>query len=335
MVNSIVKGGFGISRRNFLRIGTALSGVMLFGYPNRVFGQTTKRISIATGGMGGVFYPIGGGIASIISKYIQGVEATAEVTAASVDNCKLVAAKNSDLALSSADTTYDAMMGSGKFKEKLPIVNLAVLYPGYMHIVSTTGKGINSAGDLKGKRISTGAPGSSTEIIALRILEAYDIKPDKDVLRDRLGASESGNALKDGKIDAYFWGSGIPAANVLDLAATPGTTVKLISHGDAITKMEAKYPKQYFKANIPKGIYPGVDSDVSSIAFGNLLIAHENMDAKMAYDIVKAVFEHLPELEAIHKEASNITLKGATVGSPIPFHKGAAKFYQEKGLSIQ
>lgn len=335
MAHSMIKEGVGIRRRTFLKFGTALSGVMLFGYKDRVWGQTKKRISVATGGMGGVFYPIGGGIASIISKYMPGVEATAEVTAASVDNCKLVAAKNSDLALASADTTYDAIAGLGKFKEKLSIVNLAVLYPGYMHIVSTSSKGINSAGDLKGKRISTGAPGSSTEIIALRILEAYDLKPDKDVSRDRLGASESANALKDGKIDAYFWGSGIPAANVLDLAATPGTTVKLISHGDAILKMEAKYPKQYFKANIPKGIYPGVDSDVSSIAFGNLLIAHENMDTQMAYDVVKTVFEHLPELEAIHKEAKNISLKGATIGSPIPFHKGAVNFYKEKGMIIE
>jgi TRAP transporter TAXI family solute receptor len=323
-----------LGRRDFLKLSTAIGGIMLMGNPNPALTQTTKRLSIATGGMGGVYFPMGGGIASLISKYIPGVEASAEVTAASVDNCKLVAAGKSDMGIVMADVAYDAMMGTGKFKDKLPITNLAMLYSNMMHVVTIDGKGIKSVADFKGKKVSTGAPGSGTEIKALRVLEACGIDPDKDISRDRLGASESAGALKDGKIDAYFWDGGVPTASVLDIASTPGTKITLLNHGDAVDKMTAKYGPVYFKSTISKGIYSGVDSDVSVAAVGNILIANANMDPKLAYDILNMLFAHLPELIAVHKEAENIQLATAAVGSPLPFHKGAVQYYQEKGLTI-
>ncbi len=324
-----------LGRRDFLKLSTAIGGFMLMGNALPVLGQTTKRLSIATGGMGGVYFPMGGGIASLISKYIPGVEAAAEVTAASVDNCKLVAAGKSDMGTVMADVAYDALMGTGKFKDKLPIVNLAMLYSNLMHVVTIDGKGLKSVADFKGKKISTGAPGSGTEIKALRVLEAYGLDPDKDISRDRLGASESAGALKDGKIDAYFWDGGVPTASVMDIASTPGTKISLLSHGEAVDKMTAKYGPVYFKSTIPKGVYSGVDTDVSVAAVGNILIANANMDPKLAYDILNAMFSHLPELVAVHKEAENIQLSLATVGSPLPFHKGAIQFYEEKGIKIQ
>lgn len=183
--------------------------------------QKSVRLSIATGGTGGVYYPMGGGMASIISKYIPYAEATAEVTTASVDNCLLVGIGKADLALVMADTGLDAFQGKAKFKERIPLRTLAVLYPNNMHIVTVEGKGIEKVADLKGKRVSTGAPGSGTEVKALRILEAYGLNPEKDMKRDKLGASESAGALKDRKIDAYFWDGGLPTASVTDLGATP------------------------------------------------------------------------------------------------------------------
>lgn len=324
-----------VARRDFLKLSAAVGGVMLMGAQNLALGETKKRISIATGGMGGVYFPMGGGIASLITKYIPGVDASAEVTAASVDNCKLVAAGKSDLGIVMADVAYDALMGMGKFKDKLPLTNLAMLYSNLMHVVTIDGKGIRSVADLKGKKISTGAPGSGTEIKALRVLEAYGIDPDKDVSRDRLGASESAGALKDGKIDAYFWDGGVPTASVLDIASTPGTKISLLSHGEAVDKMTAKYGPVYFKAEIPKGVYSGVEADVSVAAVGNILIANENMDPKLAYDILNMMFGHLPELIAVHKEAENINLTTAAIGSPLPFQKGAVQFYKEKGITIK
>jgi TRAP transporter TAXI family solute receptor len=177
------------------------------------------RLSIATGGTGGVYYPLGGAMANVISKYVPEAEATAEVTAASVDNCLLVGAKKSDMALIMADVGFDAAQGREKFKEKLPLRTLAVLYPNNMHIVTLDGKGIEKMADLKGKRFSTGAPGSGTEPKCLRVLEAAGIDVEKDLKRDRLGASESAGALKDSKIDAYCWDGGIPTASITDLGA--------------------------------------------------------------------------------------------------------------------
>ena len=293
------------------------------------------KLSIATGGTGGVYYPMGGGLANILSKYIPYAEATAEVTAASVDNCLLVGAKKADMAFIMADTGWDAFQGMGKFKEKLPIVTLAVLYINNMHLVTVEGKGIDKVTDLKGKRVSTGAPGSGTEVKCLRVIEAYGLNPDKDMTRDRLGASESAGALKDGKIDAYFWDGGLPTASVTDLGATPGIKLKLIAHGDAIPKMTEKYGPLYFKGVIPAKTYPGQSQEVSIARVSNLLICNKDMKEKVAYDIVKTLFDHKPELVAVHKMAEELALEPQVDGSPLPFHPGAAKYFKEKGINLK
>lgn len=296
--------------------------------------QKKAILSIASGGTGGVWYPYGGAMASVISKYIPGFEATAEVTAAAVDNAKLLGAKKADLAIMLGDVGYDAYTGKGVFKEKIPMRNLAGLYASITHVVTIDGKGINSISDLKGKRVSTGAPGSATEVLSGRIMEAFGIDPQKDIKRDRLSASESANALKDGKIDAYFWVGGIPTASVMDVAASPGVKIKLISHGEALEKMVAKYGPIYFKTVCPANTYKGVDYDVTTVSAGNFLVCHEKMDEKMAYTIVKTLFEHKSDLVAIHKVAKDLTLEGAVLGSPFPFHPGAVKFYKEKNVKI-
>jgi uncharacterized protein len=323
-----------LNRRDFLKISGALGLGSLMVSPALIMAQTKVRLSIVTGGTGGVYYPYGGGMAAVLSKHLPGVEATAEVTAASVDNCKLVAAQKADLGFVMADSGYDAFMGTGKFKEKLPLRNLAVLYSNFMHVVTLEGKGINSVADLKGKKISTGAPGSGTEVKALRVLEVYGINPDKDISRDRLGASESAGALKDRKIDAYFWDGGLPTASILDLGATPGIKMKLVGHDDGVSRMIAKYGPVYFKGRIPKNIYPGVSVDTPVAAVANILICHEKMDPGLAYNILKTLFAHKPELVAVHQEAKNLTLEDAVDGSPIPFHPGAIKFFKEKGQKI-
>jgi TRAP transporter TAXI family solute receptor len=293
------------------------------------------RLSIATGGTGGVYYPLGGGMASVISKHVANIEATAEVTSASVDNCLLVGAGKADLALIMADVGWDAFQGKGKFKEKLPIRTAAVLYPNNMHVVTLEGKGIEKVSDLRGKRVSTGSPGSGTEVKALRVLEAYGLDPDKDLKRDKLGASESAGALKDGKIDAYFWDGGLPTASVTDLGATPGIKLKLISHGDAIPKMREKYGPLYVEGKIPAKTYPGQEKDVSIAVVWNLLICNEKAKESVIYDVLKALFENKPELVAVHKEAQHLELSSQKDGSPLPFHPGAIKFFAEKGVTLK
>jgi TRAP transporter TAXI family solute receptor len=295
------------------------------------------RLSIATGGTGGVYYPYGGGLAQLLGKNIANLEATAEVTPASVDNMKLIQAGRADLAFTLSDTAYDAYMGRGPFQEsgKVPVRALAVLYSNYMHLIATEESGIKTLADLKGKRVSVGAAGSGTEIKANRILEAVSLNPDSDIKRERLGAAESAGAMKDKKIDAFFWDGGLPTAAVTDLAATPNQKLRFIPQDEAIAKMNEKYGPFYVKLNIPKGIYPGQDADVAVAATTNLLAVNENFDASLAYDILKAMVDKQADLGAIHPEAKKFGLPQATVGSPIPFHAGAIKFFGEKGITVK
>ncbi len=314
-----------------------LGMILLFVFSfSSAWAQKTVRLSIATGGTGGVYYPMGGGMANIISKFIPYTEATAEVTTASVDNCRLVGAGKAELALIMADTGWDAYQGRAQFKEKVPLRTVAVLYPNNMHIVTLEGKGIEKVTDLKGKRVSTGAPGSGTEVMALRVIEAFGLDPTKDMTRDKLGVSESAGALKDRKIDAFFWVGGLPTAAVTDLGATPGIKMKLIGHGDGLTKMRDTYGPIYVKGAIPPKTYPGQDVDVPITVVWNLLVCHENMKGDIVYDILKTLFDHKQELITVHREARWLSMEPqVTGGSPIPFHPGAIRYFTEKGLKIK
>jgi hypothetical protein len=295
-----------------------------------------QNISIATGGTGGVYYPLGGGMAAVLSKHVSGLQATAEVTGGSVDNLKLIGTGKPYLGMVMSDAAQDALRGVDKFNgNKVPLKTLMVMYPNRMHVVSIEGKGVSKMADLKGKRVSTGAPGSATEVMAFRLIEAAGLDKDKDMKRERLSVAESVNALKDGKIDAFFWVGGLPTAAVTDLANTPGTKIKMIDHADAVAAMNKKYGNLYIEDVIDKSIYKGMEADNKQATVMNILVAHENLDEKTAYNIVKTVFEKKDELVAVHKEAINFRLDSQKASaSPIPFHPGAIRYYAEKGIKI-
>jgi TRAP transporter TAXI family solute receptor len=313
----------------------AVISLLVFSFSS-AWAQKTVRLSIATGGTGGVYYPMGGGMANILSKYIPYLEATAEVTTASVDNCLLVGKQKAELAFIMADTGWDAYQGKAQFKEKVALRTLAVLYPNNMHVVTVEGKGIDKVSDLKGKRVSTGAPGSGTEVMGLRVLEANGLDASKDMTRDKLGVSESAGALKDGKIDAFFWVGGLPTAAITDLGATPGIKMKVLNSADAVPKMREKYGPLYVKGVIPAKTYPGQDADVPIAVVWNVLICNEKMKGDVAYDILKTLFDHKAELVASHRDARYLFLETqAGGGSPIPFHPGAIRYYAEKGIKVK
>jgi TRAP transporter TAXI family solute receptor len=297
---------------------------------------SAQNISIATGGTGGVYYPMGGGMAAVLSKYVPGMQATAEVTGGSVDNLKLIDSGKPYVGFTMTDAAQDAFKGEDKFKgKKVPLKTLMVLYPNRMHVVSVEGKGINKFGDLKGKRVSTGSPGSATEVMAFRLIDAAGMDKDKDLKRERLGAAESVNALKDGKIDAFFWVGGLPTAAVQDLANTPGTKIKMIDHAELVPVMNKKWGNLYVEDTIPKSIYNGMAADNKQATVMNILVAHEKMDDQTAYNIVKTIFDKKPELVAVHKEAENFKLENQkTSATPIPFHPGAVKYFAEKGIRL-
>jgi TRAP transporter TAXI family solute receptor len=320
--------------RKGLVFGALVAGAALFAAAATA--QQPLNIAIATGGTGGVYYPLGGGMANVLTKYVPGAAATARVTGGSVDNLKLIDSKQSELGLVMVDAALDALKGNNKFKgHPVDVRTLMVLYPNRMHVVTIEGKGIEKMSDLKGKRVSTGSPGSATEVMAFRVIEAAGLDKDKDMKRERLSVAESTNAIKDGKIDAYFWVGGLPTAAVTDLAATPGVKIKLVDHSEVVAKMNAKYGGIYSEGIIPAKTYPGQDKDNKISVVQNILVANASMPDKVAYDIVKTFIEHKAELVAVHGEAKSIDLANqVTKNSPIPWHPGAVKYFTEKGVKM-
>jgi len=292
----------------------------------------TKRLSIATGGTGGVFYPYGGGIAKVISENLPGVEATAEVTAASVDNLKFIKQGTSDIAFTMADTAQDALRGKEGFEGigAVPVRTLAVLYSSYVHLVALESSGITRVSDLKGRTVSTGAAGSGTTVLANRILRAAGLDPQHDIRTQSLGVAQSVDAMKDGKIDAFFWNAGLPTASILDLVNTPGIQARFISTEEVLPKLNETYGSAlYYIGVIPKGTYK-TNPDVPVIAVANLLVVAESMPETLAHDITKLLFDKQGDLEAIHPQARELSLSTALKGSAIPYHPGAIRYYKER-----
>ena len=288
------------------------------------------RLSIATGGTSGVYFVYGGGLAKVISSNMDGYKATAETTSASVDNLILIKDGGSDIAFTLADTALDAVEGREAFKEPIPMRVLAQIYDNYTQVVVKAGSDIKSIDDLKGKRVSVGAPNSGTEVIADRLLEAAGLDPKGDIKRQGLGVEESVQAMKDGSIDAFFWSGGLPTGAITDLVTSD--KIRLLDTTEYTDKLTGKFGDVYRDDTIPKGTYKGVDKDVPTIAVPNYLVVSEKMDEGLAHDLTKLLFDQKSDLEAVHPEAKNLDPKtGAEVISPIELHPGAKKYYDEQG----
>ena len=292
---------------------------------------TGKTLNIATGGTGGVYIIYGAGLADVLTKRLK-IAASAQVTPASVDNMKLIRDGKADLAFTLSDTAFDAINAKGRFappEAKVDAKAIAVAYSNYMHIVAKDGSGINTIPDLKGKRVSIGAAGSGTETKGIRILEAYGLDSAKDIQPQRLNAQDSADALRDGKIDAFFFDGGLPTGAVSDIANS--TKIKLLDQSDAIAKMNAKYGNFYFAAKIPKGTYKN-DTDVVTAGVANLLVVPASLDGAFVKALLQTMFDNQADLVLVHPEAKNLKLETATLGSSIDFHPAAIDFYKSKGV---
>jgi TRAP transporter TAXI family solute receptor len=288
------------------------------------------RLSIATGGTSGVYFVYGGGLAKVISSNLEGYRATAETTSASVDNLILIKDGGSDIAFTLGDTALDAVEGREAFKEPVPMRALAQIYDNYTQVVAKAGSDIKTLEDLKGKRVSVGAPNSGTEVIADRLLEAAGMDPKGDIKRQGLGVEESVQAMKDGSIDAFFWSGGLPTGAITDLVTTQKITMlDTTEYTDALTQ---KYGDVYRNEPIPKGTYKGVDEDVPTIAVPNFLVVSEEMDEKLAHDLTKTLFDQKQDLVAVHPEAKNLDpQRGQEMIAPIELHPGAKRYFDEQG----
>lgn len=292
------------------------------------------RMVIGTGGTGGVYYPYGGGLARILTEKMANTEVTAEVTGGSVDNLKLVNKKEADMGMTTIDSAFLAYEGKGPYKDvgKVSACTIATLYTSFVHVVALDSSGIKTIADMKGKRISVGSAGSSTEGIADRLLEVSGLNPKADITRDNLSVAESVAALKDQKIDGMFWIGGLPTSAVTDLVSTPNLKVKFLPTGDLVEKLRAKYGPVYNAFALPKSVYAGLEADVPGIGISNILVVNPKMSEKQVQTILKTIFDNLDEVKKIHPEAKNLALASAAVGSSIAYHPGAIAFYKEKGV---
>ncbi len=291
------------------------------------------NISIATGGTGGVYYPYGGGLAEVINQHVDGYSAVAEATGASEENVALIFQGDSDIALALADTVFQAYSGTGAFegREIASLRALGSIYPNAVHIVTLAKTGIMSLADLSGKRVSLGAPGSGTTISAEALLGANGVSLD-DMQVQRLDFNETTAALRDGQIDAGFLSVGPPTSSILDLAATRDVVLVPLTEAEVAAAQEVD--PSYAPYTMSAETYPGQTEDVLALSTPNVLIVSEEMDEELAYNVVKALYENVDELIAIHPAANDTTVEFSMASTPIPLHPGALRYYQEVGAEV-
>lgn len=310
-------------------IGSAALVAMSFCAP--AFAQ--EQLSIATGGTGGVYFPVGGGLAEVINSHVDGYSATAEVTGASVENMGLIATGDADLALALADTVVQAYTGTGRFEgQQLPMIRgLASMYANMVHIVTLEGSGISSLSDLRGMRVSVGAPGSGTEVNAAAILEANGLTYD-DIEEQRLNFNETADALANGDIDAGFWSVGAPTSSILNLATTQDIVVIELTADEMAAAMAGN--PTFAMTTLAGGTYNGVDGDVAVLGIPNVLAVSSEMSDDLAYAITSAMFENIAELQAVHPAANQTTVEFTLAATPVPLHPGAIRYYEEIGGTV-
>ncbi|HEY9539206.1 MAG TPA: TAXI family TRAP transporter solute-binding subunit [Kiloniellaceae bacterium] len=285
-----------------------------------------ERISIGTGGTGGLFYVIGAGMADVLNQKMPGTTARAEVTGASVENIRRVAADQMTFGFSSSSTLYEASVGEGPFEEALPVAAIAYLYPAVLQIATTADNGIATMEDLAGKRINLGPPGSNAAVLAQRLLEAYDVFDAGNA--QFLSYSEGTNALMNGTIDATVVLAGAPTAALIDLAAQ--RDMRLIPlEADKVQGLLEDYPF-YQIHEIPAGTYDGQDAPVTVINDPATIFTSKSADEEAIYSITKTIFDNLDRLGEVHPQAGAISLDTAT-RTPIPLHPGAKHYFSEAG----
>jgi len=292
----------------------------------------TEFISIGTGGTGGIYYPYGGGLAEIWTKYVKGVKAVAEVTGASVENVKLAHKGETVIGEVMGDVAVAGFKGLSKFQgKKYDILSMAIMYPNLLQVVALKKSGITDIEQIKGKKISSGSPGSGTNFMSETVFKALGISLDS-YSDSRLSFTETANALRDGTIDVGFWSVGPGTSSILDLATTHD--IHIISFTPAQQKKIMAANGEYSAVDLAGGVYRGVDDAVPTIGVWNVMICQASLNTDLVYNLVKALYEHQGYLLKIHPSASYTTPENAVKYSPIPLHPGTIKYLKEKGIAV-
>lgn len=287
-------------------------------------------VTIATGGTSGVYYPLGGALATLLQEQL-GADASVQATQASVENVNLVLSGRAELAFITGDTGFQAYEGSGAFEGEDPkkdLRSLAAFYPNYLHIITTADSGIESFSDLKGKKVAVGAPNSGTELAARVLFEGHGLSYD-DITPDYLSFAEAVEQMKNGIVHAAVLSSGIPNSAIMDLETSHG--VKIIPIEDDAMEYLTKEYSYLGKTVIPAGAYSNKE-DVPAISITNAMIVSKDLTEEEVYHMTKAIFENLDVLKDAHSAAEDIDIQHATEGLGIPLHPGAEKYFKEEGV---
>ncbi len=294
-----------------------------------------ERLSFATGGTSGTYYPIGSAMASVITKNLTGVEVTAEATGASIANMKMMRSGDVDMMMGASNSTYGGYAGEPPFDAASAVTTIRgvmSLYPEIFQFVVLKSSGIKSIEDLKGKKVAVGAPGSGTERTAKMILEAHGVTY-ADISPQFLNFSEAITSLKDRIVDCAIIGAGVPTSAVMDAS----TLLDVDLLGLSEDKVPALLKDRPYLAvyTIPSGTYTTVKEDVKAAGSPALWSVRHDLDDELVYNMLKVVFEHLETVAESHAQAKSMTLDSALTAMSVPLHPGAARFYREQGLDVE
>ncbi|MDP2169713.1 MAG: TAXI family TRAP transporter solute-binding subunit [Rhodocyclaceae bacterium] len=293
--------------------------------------HANEFLNVLTGGTSGVYYPLGVSLTQIYGKAMPGVKTSVQATKASAENLNLLQAGRGEVAFSLGDTFSEAWKGNEEVGFKTPLKKLrtlAAIYPNYIHFIANADSGIKTLADLKGKRVSVGAPKSGTELNSREILKAAGMSY-KDLAKvEYLGYSESVELIKNRQLDATLQSSGLGMAAVRDLAMA----IKMVVIPIPVEVVKKIDDAAYSAGVIPANTYNGQTVDVPTVAVQNYLVTHEGVSTDTVYKMTKSMFENLDAMAAAHGAAKAINPKTAGIGSPVPLHPGAEKYYREAGL---
>ncbi|MBO4949475.1 MAG: TAXI family TRAP transporter solute-binding subunit [Clostridia bacterium] len=295
--------------------------------------KTVDKIVLATGGPTGTYYAYGMAMGTILAEK-TGIKVDAISTGASKANIQSIQLGEVDMAVVQNDVMYYAYTGTDLFtgEQTQDFQAMAILYPELCQIIASKESGIETVADLAGKRVSVGDAGSGVEFNAKQILEAYGIDMDKDIQKQNLGFGPSADALRDGKIDAFFCVAGIPTTAITDLAMGTDITVVAVED-DKFASLKEKYGF-YTQQAVPAGTYNGMEEDVMTVAVMATYIVDKDLPEKAVYDLTKAMFENKDAIAAAHVKGAELNAETAIDGIPaeVPLHPGAAKHYKEIGV---
>ncbi|OLB81918.1 MAG: hypothetical protein AUI14_01685 [Actinobacteria bacterium 13_2_20CM_2_71_6] len=285
------------------------------------------ELTIGTGNTTGVFYQVGAGYASLITKYLPGYDATAAATGGSIDNLQRLAIGDVDIALTLAAAADDAFGGTEAWAGRpQPLRALARTYPNYEHVIARTDSGITTVAQLKGHRVSLGSPGSGTELLGRRLIAAAGLDPAKDLTALSMSLPQTTAAILDGSIEAMIWSGGLPTPGIVDLFANAHGEVRFLRIQELLPKVDQKYPNLLDKAVIPKNAY-SLPEDIPALTDANLIVVNANMPSDLTYKLTKLLFDYQRELAAVHPAVNSIRRETAAATDPVPLHPGSQRYY--------